>query len=216
MSTPRPLRFVFGMLALAGISKMVMVTLDHAPFDQAGTGSERSSSLFVATASADTELAADNLSEAPCACEGVAADTPEEVLAAIMAERGLLEMQRSTVAQRAAEIELANEMLEMETARLSELKQEVETLLERASVEHRADVERLVALYTNMKPRDAAAIMNDLDLEVMVTVLGTMAERNAAPILAALNPGRARALSLILLERAKFPGDRRLDQVRLD
>lgn len=216
MTTPRPLRLVIGMLAFAGISKMVMVTLDHPYFDQAERGAERSSSLFVAAASADTDLAVDDLSEKPCACEAFSADTPEEVLAAIMAERALLENQRSSLAQRAAEIELANEMLEIETARLAELKQEVESLLERASVEHRADVERLVALYTNMKPRDAAAIMNDLDLEVMVTVLGTMAERNAAPILAALNPGRARALSLILLERAKFPGDRRLDQVRLD
>lgn len=216
MSTPRPLRLVFGMLALAGISKMAIVTLDHAPFERAERAAERSSSLFVASASADTDLVVDDLSEMPCACETFSADTPEEVLAAIMVERDLLENQRSTLAQRAAEIELANEMLEIETARLAELKQEVESLLERASVEHRADVERLVALYTNMKPRDAAAIMNDLDLEVMVTVLGTMAERNAAPILAALNPGRARALSLILLERAKFPGDRRLDQVRLD
>ena len=81
---------------------------------------------------------------------------------------------------------------------------------------HVADVERLVALYSNMKPKDAAAIMNDLDLEVMVTVLGTMPERNAAPILAALNPVRARAVSLILLERAKLPGDRRLDRIRLN
>jgi flagellar motility protein MotE (MotC chaperone) len=166
-----------------------------------------------AAADADeTDEADDNAAGETC----VATGTPEEMLAVINAERKLLDDQRAALAQRRSEIDLANETLVIETARLDELKQEVEALLERANVAHVADVDRLVALYSNMKPRDAAAIMNDLDLEVTITVLGTMPERSAAPILATLNPVRARALSLILLERSKLPGDRRLDRIRLD
>jgi flagellar motility protein MotE (MotC chaperone) len=67
-----------------------------------------------------------------------------------------------------------------------------------------------------MKPKDAANIMNDLDIEVSVMVLGTMSERNAAPILAGLNPVRARAISKIILERSKLPGDQRLNNLKLD
>lgn len=219
MTAPRPLRLVFGMLAVAGVTKLALATLEFVQPGPGTAGRTGAPSLFVTAASADTDTAAPTASDGeqdqPSVC-AMPGDTPEEMLNAITAERALLDAQRAALAQRAAEIDLANEMLEIETARLDELKQQVETLLERANVEHSADIDRLVALYANMRPRDAAAIINDLDLEVMVTVLGTMPERSAAPILAALNPVRARALSLILHERAKFPGDRRLDQLRLD
>ena len=66
-----------------------------------------------------------------------------------------------------------------------------------------------------MKPKEAAAIMNDLDIEVSVMVLGSMNERTAAPILANLTPIRARAISKIILERSKLPGDQRLDNLKL-
>jgi flagellar motility protein MotE (MotC chaperone) len=65
-----------------------------------------------------------------------------------------------------------------------------------------------------MKPKEAAAIMNDLDIEVTVMVLGTMPERDAAPILANLDIVRAQAISRIILERSKLPGDQRLDNLK--
>lgn len=215
MKPPRSVTVVFGTLVVAGMAKLGLSALSYVQPGHALSGADFGSSYFVTAASAATEEPAEALTEAP-PLAGPPEGTPDEMLAAITAERELLENQRSVLAQRAAEIDLAKEMLAIETARLEELKQEVEALLERASMAHVADVDRLVALYSNMKPKDAAAIMNDLDLEVTVTVLGTMAERNAAPILAALNPVRARALSLILLERAKLPGDRRLDRIRLN
>ena len=43
-----------------------------------------------------------------------------------------------------------------------------------------------------MKPRDAAAIFNDLDMPVLLQVLDRMKEAKAAPILAAMQPDRAR------------------------
>lgn len=208
MKPHRPLRFVIGTLAVAGVIKLALSAASYLEPLPSGAN-DYPPSFFVGAASA-----ASDAGEADTAC--VASATPEEMLAAINAERKLLDDQRAALAQRRSEIELANETLVIETARLDELKQEVEALLERANAAHVADVDRLVALYSNMKPRDAAAIMNDLDLEVTITVLGTMPERNAAPILATLNPVRARALSLILLERSKLPGDRRLDRIRLN
>lgn len=208
MKPHRPLRFVIGTLAVAGVIKLALSAASYLEPLPSGAN-DYPPSFFVGAASAASDAGG-----ADAAC--VASATPEEMLAAINAERKLLDDQRAALAQRRSEIELANETLVIETARLDELKQEVEALLERANAAHVADVDRLVALYSNMKPRDAAAIMNDLDLEVTITVLGTMPERNAAPILATLNPVRARALSLILLERSKLPGDRRLDRIRLD
>lgn len=214
MTPPPPLRVFIGALALAGVSKLLLSASAYLePGQWPAQGPAPSFFVAAASAAADSDAQATD-AQAGCAC--LDGSTPDEMLAAINEERGLLDNQRAALAQRAAEIDLASEALAIETARLDELKTEVESLLERANAAHVADVDRLVALYSNMKPKDAAAIMDDLDLEVTITVLGTMAERNAAPILAALNPVRARALSLILLERAKMPGDRRLDRVRLD
>lgn len=214
MIPERSFRIVIGALALASVSKLAVSAggfLEPSPPSDASYAT----SYFVRAASAasETETVPE---EAPLAGCTNLDGTPEEMLAAITAERQLLDAQSDVLAQRSAEIELANAALTVETARLDELKQEVESLLERANAAHVADVDRLVGLYAAMKPKDAAAIMNDLDLEVTIAVLGTMPERGAAPIMAALNPVRARALSLILLERAKLPGDRRLDRVRLD
>lgn len=215
MTSQPPMRWVIGALALAGVSKLALSAVSHmAP--GAAVQDAPAPSYFVSAASAAADAEPDPAQGCVATDTAFGAGTPDELLTAITEERKLLEDQRAALARRAAEIELSNEALAAETARLDELKGEVEALLERASAAHVADIDRLVALYANMKPKEAAAIMNDLDLEVTITVLGTMPERSAAPILAALKPVRARALSLILLERAKMPGDRRLDRVRLD
>lgn len=141
--------------------------------------------------------------------------TPEEMLTSIRNERDLLDAQKESIGERTAELDLARETLEIEQQRLQELQAALEGLLAKVQQAHTADVDRLVALYQNMKPKEAAAIMNDLDIEVTVMVLGTMAERDAAPILASLDPVRARAISQIILERSKLPGDQRLEDIKL-
>lgn len=223
MRRDRAFRYVIGALALASVSKLAVSAtafLQPYPVVERDIGS----SFFIGAASAASETdapAAETPLNESTGTDAAAIDapipdgTPEDMLAAIATERKLLDAQRAVIAQRNAEIALANAALEVETARLDELKQEVEALLERANAAHVADVDRLVGLYAAMKPKDAATIMNDLDLEVTIAVLGTMPERGAAPIMAALDPVRARALSLILLERSKLPGDRRLDRIRL-
>ena len=43
-----------------------------------------------------------------------------------------------------------------------------------------------------MKPRDAATIFNDLDMPVLLQVVDRMKEAKAAPVLAAMQPDKAR------------------------
>ena len=58
----------------------------------------------------------------------------------------------------------------------------------------------LVRLYESMKPRDAATIFNDLEMPVLLQVLDRMNERKAAPVLAAMQPERARQVTAQLAE----------------
>ena len=215
MKAPRPFQMVIGALALAGVAKAALLVGDVGGPDRPAPRP----GLFVGAANAAGGEAAPEVAPAPAA----AAETqipqscaaPEEVLSAIATERDLLDEQRSALSDRASEIALAEETLAVETARLQELRGELEGLLGEIDAARQADVERLVALYVNMKPREAATIMNDLDIEVAVTVLGAMPERDAAPVLAAMNVVRAQAISMIILERSKLPGDQRLNGIKL-
>ncbi|MGR3630524.1 MAG: MotE family protein [Limimaricola soesokkakensis] len=219
MITPRPFQMVVGALALAGIAKASL--LIGGVGMHAGPGAAPQPSrpgLFVSAANAAAGDPAPEPATEPAPAETVIPQScaaPEEVLSAIATERGLLDEQRAALNDRASEIALAEETLAIETARLEELRGELEGLLTKIDEARQADVERLVALYVNMKPREAATIMNDLDIEVAVTVLGAMPERDAAPVLAAMNVVRAQAISMIILERSKLPGDQRLNGIRL-
>lgn len=147
---------------------------------------------------------------APQQCE-----KPEELLLAINNERDLLNVQKSSLDERRASVSLAEEKLKQETTRLSNLKKDLEGLLMRVEQAKSDDLKRLVSIYSGMKPKEAAAIMNTLDMEVTVMVLGQMKERDAAPIFAKLNIVRSQAISKIILERSKLPGDQKLIGIAL-
>ncbi|MCR8550516.1 hypothetical protein M4578_22060 [Salipiger sp. P9] len=209
----RPLTLILAGLAVAGAAKIGLALMEE-PRSASVIPAETEQTAFVSAASAATSTEPAPAPK-PVAAEPLQCDAPEDLLASIQQERALLEAQKDRNAQHEAELDLASETLALEQQRLADLKTELEGLLAKVEAAHTSDVDRLVALYQNMKPKDAAAIMNDLDIEVSVMVLGTMNERDAAPILAALNPVRARAISQIILERSKLPGDQRLDDIRL-
>ena len=77
------------------------------------------------------------------------------------------------------------------------------------------DLTKLVALYQNMKPEIASGIMDEMDIETATLVLSAMPERDAAQILGKLNLNRARAISKIILERSRLPGDQNLSGLKL-
>ncbi len=142
-------------------------------------------------------------------------ETPEEVLQSLSRERELIAAQKEELEARKSELTLAREKLEIEKAALLELKATIEDLLARAKANETEDLERLISFYANMKPSEAARIMDDLDIEVTILVLAKMKPRVAAPILAKMSPVRARAVSKIILERSQLPGDQDLVGIKL-
>lgn len=142
-------------------------------------------------------------------------DAPEEVLRSLNRERELVAAQKEEIEKRKAELALAMERLEVEKASLTELKLSIEDLLARIESTKTEDLNRLIEFYKNMKPADAARIMDDLDIETTIMILGEMNPRLAAPILAKVSPVRARAVSKIILERSQLPGDQDLVGIRL-
>jgi len=146
---------------------------------------------------------------------GSECEAPEDVLRSLARERELVALQKQEVLDRQAELALARERLAIEKGSLTELQASIEALLGRIEANKTDDLNRLIDFYKNMKPADAARIMDDLDIETTVMVLGTMNPRSAAPILAKVSPVRARAVSKIILERSQLPGDQDLVGIKL-
>ena len=209
----RPAHLVLGALTLAAASKIG--SFGGGPADPAAGTLPPEIAAFslvgpaAAAGSPEPEAEPEPMAK-PQACE-----MPEAIFAEITRERGLLAGQSEALLQREAEIQLAQEKLAIEAEQLNEYKAALEALLARVQAAQNEDLDRLVNLYRNMKPKDAAGIIGDLDIEVSVLVFAAMAERDAAPILANIDPVRARAITKIIFERSKLPGDQDFSGIRL-
>src|SRR4051794_17370947 len=94
----------------------------------------------------------------------------------------------------------AERRLSDRVAQLSALQTKLEQLEAGRRERDEANWRGLVKTYETMRPRDAASIFNELEQPVLLQVLDRMKEGKAAPILAAMAPERARAVTAQLAE----------------
>jgi flagellar motility protein MotE (MotC chaperone) len=211
-------KFLLGGLAITAFAKAAISFPELASPGDALTRPEAATLAAVSSSQTDGATPATMIQSGAITRNAAAAqqcDTPEEVLQSLSRERELIDKQRDDLESRKSELSLAKEKLEVEKQALLELKAEIEDLLSRAKAAQTEDLDRLIAFYENMKPAEAARIMDDLDIEVTILVLAQMKPRTAAPILAKMSPVRARAVSKIILERSQLPGDQDLVGIRL-
>ena len=115
---------------------------------------------------------------------------------------GSLRARRTELDHRAEELAQRELLLQASERRLNERLEEMRALQTRLEGELRARNEReeagirqLVRVYESMRPRDAATILDDLEMPVLLQVIDRMREAKAAPVLAAMRPDRARAVT---------------------
>lgn len=109
------------------------------------------------------------------------------------------------LATRAALLQAAERNLDQKYKELNDLRTEVKELLQQQSDEETARIASLVKIYEGMKAKDAARIFDTLDMDVLLQVIGKMSERKSAPIIASMNPERARSVTIMLAEQKALP-----------
>lgn len=119
--------------------------------------------------------------------------------------RAALDAREKELATRAALLQAAERNLEQKYKELNDLRTEVQELLQQQSDEETARIASLVKIYEGMKAKDAARIFDTLDMDVLLQVLGKMSERKSAPVIAAMNPERARSVTIMLAEQKALP-----------
>lgn len=123
----------------------------------------------------------------------------------LVKQRKRLEAREATLIQKEALLQAAEQELDRKYEELVVLRENIEQLLEKQSEEEDARINSLVKIYENMKPKEAATIFNTLDLDILVEVVSRMSERKVSPVMAAMNPERARTITIMLAEQKKLP-----------
>lgn len=145
--------------------------------------------------------------DAEGAFDDVASLTPGELrlLHDLAKRRDGIQSKESELAEREAILRAAEQQLMVQQQKLEEIREEIDRLLDRYDSEQVAEQEELRKIYSAMKPKSAAAIFDELDLDTLTGVLRGMSARKIAPIIAAMNPEKARLLTREMAERRDLP-----------
>lgn len=95
----------------------------------------------------------------------------------------------------------AEQKLDAKVAALEAVKAEVRVLLGQVSEQEKAENDRMVAVYSAMRPREAARVFATLDDDVRLPVAAAMRPRSLAAIMAQMEPAAARSLTEKLARR---------------
>ena len=117
------------------------------------------------------------------------------VLQSLQARRGQLDQREQAIQTELALLQAAEVKVDAKIKSLNDLKAQVQGLMGEADEKAQAEVDRLVRIYEAMRPKDAAAVMAQLDDKVRLPVAGKMKERALAAILAQMPPAEAKKLT---------------------
>ena len=125
------------------------------------------------------------------------------LLQALSERRKELDTREGSLNQREALLKAAEQQLVDKQADFVAMRAEVKGLLGQLDEQEKKRINNLVKLYETMKPKDAAKILNDLELSVLLGVVERMNVRRLAPVLADMDPEKARAITRALATREK-------------
>jgi len=89
-------------------------------------------------------------------------------------------------------------------SQIEAMKKEVSNLLAQYNEKEDAKIRSLVKIYQDMKPKDAARIFDELDMPILLLVVDKMPEKTTAPILALMDPKKAKQITVQLAEQRKL------------
>jgi flagellar motility protein MotE (MotC chaperone) len=173
------------------------------------TGQPNSATDLLAPAQASTAAPAPPAAARPPA-PAPDASTPEErakraLLEELRARRMELDSRDQALAAREMVLAAAERRLGQRIEELAALQRRLEAIDRGRGEREEAGWRQLVTLYERMRPRDAAAIFDDLEMSVLVQLVDRMREAKAAPVLGAMKPDRARLLTAELAGHRSRP-----------
>lgn len=128
-----------------------------------------------------------------------------EVLQSLAERRRQLDLRSREVEAQEALLQAAELRVQEKIAKLKKLEARIEGLIRQHDEQSEAQLKSLVKVYENMKPKDAARIFEELEMAVLLDVVERMRESKIAPILASMDPAKAKSVTVELATRRKLP-----------
>ncbi|WP_292066609.1 MotE family protein [Brevundimonas sp. UBA7664] len=123
------------------------------------------------------------------------------ILQSLAGRRTELDARDADLASMLPLLATAEQKLDARVAALEAVKAEVRVLLGQVSEQEKAENDRMVAVYSAMRPREAARVFATLDDDVRLPVAAAMRPRSLAAIMAQMDPAAARSLTEKLSRR---------------
>jgi flagellar motility protein MotE (MotC chaperone) len=153
-----------------------------------------------------SEAASEETTNPPCPECPECPDPAKVVLRGLEEKKTMIDKQQKSIEQERKELDLFKEQIDEKIENLTALKKQIEddlVLLERKKTqkemekeaEYEEKIGRLVKMYAGMKPKNAAQIVDKMDLEVAREIFMRMREASASEILAFVDSEKAAKIS---------------------
>ena len=119
----------------------------------------------------------------------------QDLLQNLSVRRVELDRKEQRLDERESLIAAAEARIDAKIEEMKSLKSAIEGLVETKEAQEDDRIKKLISVYEKMKPKDAARIWNDLDMDILLQVALGMREANTAAVLSEMTPDRARALT---------------------
>lgn len=126
-----------------------------------------------------------------------------DVLESLAARRQKLDQWEKDISLREKVLKATEDRIDQKLGELNAMSKELKDLLVTYDKEEDAKISSLVKVYEAMKPKDAARIFDELDMDILLLVVDRMSERRVAPVLAAMSPQKAKELTQQLADQQK-------------
>ena len=112
--------------------------------------------------------------------------------------RDALDARTRATEQREALLRAAEARIDQKIGELKSMQAIVERLIKVYDEQQEAKIQSLVKIYETMKPKEAARIFEELEMETLLLVAERMKERKLAPIMAVMDPTKAKRVTIEL------------------
>ncbi len=133
--------------------------------------------------------------------------TPAEIdiLQQLAQRRDQLDNREKEIQMRTGLLNAAEERINKKIAELQNLRVTIDGLIKKFDAQQEAKLKSLVKIYENMKPKDAAKIFEELEMDTLLEMAERMKERKLSGIIAKMPPERAREVTVELRRLRELP-----------
>lgn len=121
-----------------------------------------------------------------------------DLLKELSKRRETLDKEKTDLNVREQVLKATETKIDKKVLELKKLQTQLEELMKQYEQKENSKILSLVKIYETMKPKDAAKIFNELEMPVLLKVVSNMKEVKVAPVIASMDPAKARELSIEL------------------